>query len=96
MLSVAEQAKLYLCFHSYGQYFLYPWGWTDVKPDDWQALDDLARNASQKLTALYGTPYTVGTSTNLLGRVASLFLFEIIDLVSLTTFICRQGFRLQR
>nr|SVE71503.1 EOG090X00QE [Daphnia similis] len=67
MLSVANQTKVYFSFHSYGQYWLTPWGYTSALPDDYQDLYDLAQSAVDKLTAVEGTPYTIGTSTNLLG-----------------------------
>lgn len=67
ILSVANQTKVYFSFHSYGQYWLTPWGYTSALPDDYQDLYDLAQSAVDKLTAVEGTPYTIGTSTNLLG-----------------------------
>ena len=60
--SVAAQTKAYLSFHSYGQYFLYSWGWTTALPDDWRDLDNLAKDATTKLEAVYGTKYTYGSA----------------------------------
>nr|SVE74010.1 EOG090X00QE [Daphnia barbata] len=67
MLAVANQTKVYFSFHSYGQYWLTPWGYTSALPDDYQDLYDLAQRAVDQLTAVEGTIYTIGTSTNLLG-----------------------------
>ncbi|KAK9501207.1 hypothetical protein O3M35_002277 [Rhynocoris fuscipes] len=65
-----KNVKLYLTFHSYGQYFLYPWGFGDALPKDWKDLDRLARDAEKALSSVYGTHYEVGSSTQLLGAAA--------------------------
>ena len=88
ILAVAGQAQMYLTFHSYGQYWLTPWGYTSALPDDYTQLVrislldkpklifltlfvsffqyTLAVSAVNKLTAVYGTQYTIGSSTNVL------------------------------
>jgi len=66
VLSIANQAQVYLTFHSYGQYWLTPWGYTSALPDDYPQLFSLATNAVNALTAVYGTKYTIGSSTNVL------------------------------
>nr|SVE84084.1 EOG090X00QE [Daphnia pulex] len=66
ILSVASQSVVYLTVHSYGQYWLTPWGYTPEYPADYPQLYDLAVRAVDKLTAVYGTQYTIGTSTNVL------------------------------
>ena len=38
ILAVAGQAQMYLTFHSYGQYWLTPWGYTSALPDDYTQL----------------------------------------------------------
>ncbi|XP_014289166.1 carboxypeptidase B [Halyomorpha halys] len=62
--------QLYLTLHSYGKYFLYPWGFGDTLPRDWKELDRLARVAEKALSSVYGTHYQVGSSTRLLGAAA--------------------------
>lgn len=64
--SIASQTQVYLTFHTYGQYWLTPWGYTAELPSDYAELYGLAESACQKLTAVYGTQYTIGTSTNVL------------------------------
>jgi hypothetical protein len=88
ILAVAGQAQMYLTFHSYGQYWLTPWGYTSALPDDYTQLVrislldkpklifltlfvsffqyTLAVSAVNKLIAVYGTQYTIGSSTNVL------------------------------
>nr|ATU82441.1 venom M14 protease [Lethocerus distinctifemur] len=65
-----NRIQLYITLHSYGQYFLYPWGFGDVLPKDWQDLDKLARVAEKALSSVYGTRYQVGSSTRILGPAA--------------------------
>jgi murein tripeptide amidase MpaA len=61
---LALQPRVYLTFHSYSQLWMYPWGWTSDLPDNWQDLDSLANAAVDALTAVHGTQYEVGSSTN--------------------------------
>ncbi|XP_037782742.1 carboxypeptidase B-like [Penaeus monodon] len=61
---------VYLTFHSYSQLWLYPWGYTSALPADWQDLDDLAHSAVDALTAVHGTMYDIGSSTNVLYAAA--------------------------
>ncbi|XP_073976862.1 carboxypeptidase B-like isoform X2 [Rhodnius prolixus] len=65
-----RNVKLYLTLHSYGKYFLYPWGFGEELPRDWKDLDRLARYAEKALSSVYGTRYRVGSSTQLLGAAA--------------------------
>lgn len=60
----------YLTFHSYGNYFLYPWGWSPALPDNWQELQSLGDQAAAAIRAVAGTRYTVGSSTNVLYEAA--------------------------
>jgi len=66
VLAVAGPAEMYLTFHAYGQYWLTPWGYTATLPSDYTQLYNLAVSAVNKLTAVYGTQYTIGSSTNVL------------------------------
>ncbi|GLG98650.1 Putative carboxypeptidase 3, partial [Gryllus bimaculatus] len=69
-VSSNRNIKLYLTFHSYGNYLLYPWGYTSALPSDWRALDDLARKANAAQVAAGGSSYAVGSSTNVLYAAA--------------------------
>lgn len=61
-----NNVKLYLTFHSYGQYILYPWGYDGVFPDNKAELDQLGRKAAAAIATIYGTEYTVGSSATAL------------------------------
>lgn len=38
MLKYNSSIVVYLTFHSYGQYWIYPWGYDQSLPDDWKDL----------------------------------------------------------
>lgn len=65
-----DTIKMYLTFHSYGQYILYPWGYTSALPDDEPELKSLGRSVNSAISSLRGTRYTIGTSTNVLYAAA--------------------------
>ncbi|XP_014243896.1 carboxypeptidase B-like [Cimex lectularius] len=53
--------RLYLTMHSYGNFLIFPWGWTYERPadyDDLYRVADRARNAMEKV---WGHRYTIGT-----------------------------------
>jgi len=55
--------KSYISVHSYGQYFMLPWGYTAQPPVDYTELKNLADQVAGNITALYGTQYTTGSSS---------------------------------
>ncbi|KDR24475.1 Carboxypeptidase B [Zootermopsis nevadensis] len=65
-----DQIKLYLTFHSYGEYLLYPWGYTSALPSDWQTLQALAEEVDDAHAAAGGNHFSIGTSTNVLYAAA--------------------------
>ncbi|EDW17770.1 carboxypeptidase B [Drosophila mojavensis] len=70
LLSLQGRGKFYLTLHSYGNYLLYPWGWTSDLPADWRAHDEVAQAGAAAIKASTGTKYTVGSSTNVLYAAA--------------------------
>ncbi|XP_044312638.1 carboxypeptidase B [Drosophila rhopaloa] len=66
MHSLADKGIMYLTIHSYGNYLLYPWGWTSDLPDNWEDLDAVARTGAEAIKNATGTEYTYGSSTNVL------------------------------
>lgn len=65
-----ERIKLYLTFHSYGNYLLYPWGYTNALPDNNDELYALGVKVNDAISSISGTTYLIGTSTNLLYAAA--------------------------
>lgn len=60
------RCKFYLSLHSYGNYILYPWGWTSKLPDTWEDIDEVAQAGAAAIKQATGSRYTVGSSTNVL------------------------------
>ena len=61
---------LYLAVHSFGQYILYPWGYTSALPENAPELHALGLRVEAAIRAVAGTAYTVGSSTNVLYAAA--------------------------
>lgn len=60
MFEYAKRIKLYVSVHAYGQYIVYPWGYTgDILPSTWQKLDGLARKVSRSVQLAGGQPFRV-------------------------------------
>ncbi|KAK3086539.1 hypothetical protein FSP39_019901 [Pinctada imbricata] len=60
----------YLNVHSYGQYWLYPWGFTSRMPSDYRDLDNMGRAASNAIYQKHHARYTVGEDTVVLYAAA--------------------------
>jgi len=52
--------KLYGAIHSYGQYFLYPWGYAPLLIENWEDHDIAGNRFADAIFAVNGTRYTVG------------------------------------
>lgn len=61
-----EHIDLYLAMHSYGQWLLYPWGYTYDPPDNVEELHQVGVQAADAIEAVYGTRYVTGNSAALL------------------------------
>ncbi|XP_033729870.1 carboxypeptidase B-like [Pecten maximus] len=68
--SVTSHTLAYLNIHSYGQYWIYPWGYTRHLPPDAADLDHLGRVATTALYHVHGSRYTVGEDTVVLYSAA--------------------------
>ncbi|XP_011209793.2 carboxypeptidase B [Bactrocera dorsalis] len=66
MHSLSGRAKFYLSLHSFGNYLLYPWGYTSELPENWRDIDDIARAGATAIKTATGTDYTVGSTSNVL------------------------------
>ncbi|KAG9429549.1 carboxypeptidase B [Apis mellifera carnica] len=64
ILARKGQFKAYLTFHSYGQYILYPWGFTSQVPSNEPELRNLASSCAKAIAKSRKTQYTYGTSAN--------------------------------
>ncbi|XP_049829445.1 carboxypeptidase B-like isoform X2 [Schistocerca gregaria] len=70
VLADSSRIQLYLSFHSYGPYILYPWSYTAEMPDNWETLQALGDAANAAQEAAGGPTYAVGESTVILGASA--------------------------
>lgn len=85
---IKDTCKFYLTLHSYGNYLLYPWGWTSKLPESWKELDEIAKAGADAIKSATGTKYTVGSSTNVLYAAAGGsddYMFGVFDVpISIT------------
>uniref|UniRef100_A0A4Y0BPZ4 Peptidase_M14 domain-containing protein n=1 Tax=Anopheles funestus TaxID=62324 RepID=A0A4Y0BPZ4_ANOFN len=70
LLRLKGRCKFYLSLHTYGEYLLYPWGWTSALPVGWEKIDEVAQAGKRAIQHATGTSYTVGSSTNVLYAAA--------------------------
>lgn len=65
VLEVQDRTKAYLSLHSYGQVFLYPWGYTrTVNHSRTAELVKMAEGMARRIKAANGTDYTISGSTS--------------------------------
>ncbi|XP_067142504.1 uncharacterized protein [Centruroides vittatus] len=63
---VKNRVKLYMTFHSYGQYILFPWGYKLTVTKDHFELMTVAKRAAAAIKKLYGTEFEPGSISTLL------------------------------
>ncbi len=64
---------MYLTYHSYGQYVLYPWGYDKIDPRNVVQLRSMGKSAADAMrNANGGSNYRVGGSAKLLGSAAGM------------------------
>ncbi|OTF76498.1 organic cation transporter protein-like protein [Euroglyphus maynei] len=66
MKNLAGRALVYVAVHSYGQYLLYPWGWTNKPTPDNDRLNSMAKVATDAMAKRYESKYIYGMSTTVL------------------------------
>lgn len=70
VLEHKKNCKFYLTLHTYGNFMLYPWGWTSKLPKSWKDLEEISRIGADAIEKATGTKYIVGSSTNVLYAAA--------------------------
>ncbi|CAB0012295.1 unnamed protein product [Nesidiocoris tenuis] len=71
ILSIKNNLKAYISFHTYGQYILIPYAFDDVsKPSDFEELKRVAVKAQSAMKAVAGETYQVGHTPTLVGAAA--------------------------
>jgi len=66
IMSRKDSLKAYLTLHSYGQYWLTPWGHTRELPHDYDDLYKVAIAATESMKAKYGSVYDIGPTSHVL------------------------------
>ncbi|KAG5677266.1 hypothetical protein PVAND_007037 [Polypedilum vanderplanki] len=63
---VKGNCKFFLTFHSYGNYLIYPNGYTKDLPENWMDNEEVAQAGAEAISKATGTKYTVGSTSNVL------------------------------
>ncbi|GLG98821.1 Zinc carboxypeptidase A 1 [Gryllus bimaculatus] len=58
--TIADKLSVYLSFHSYSQYLLIPYGFSNAHISNYDTLMDIGKKAINSLSQRYGTKYVVG------------------------------------
>lgn len=86
--AIKDTCKFYLTLHSFGNYLLYPWGWTSDLPETWRDMDEISQIGAEAIRNATGTRYTIGSSTNVLYAAAGGsddYMFGVFDIpISIT------------
>lgn len=69
-LTCPVRAQGFITLHSYGQKILYPWAYTDVRPDDFDQLDRVAKSMSAKIYEKTLKTYEIGSAASVLYRIS--------------------------
>lgn len=57
-----QDLRVYVSFHSYGQYILSPWGHTTTAAPNYNHLREIMEASRSRIAAVYGTQYTIGST----------------------------------
>lgn len=63
---IKANCKFFLSLHSYGNYLLYPWGFSNDLPDNVKENEAVAQAGYQAMKKATGVDYTVGSISNTL------------------------------
>lgn len=90
LFSKRSQVKVYVSFHAYSQMWLTPWGYTSNVPSNFNDLIAKARAGADAVASVYGTRYTVGSSTRVLCEYQNCYFYLVSDCY-LRQFRCGSG-----
>jgi len=70
--------QLFLTYHSYGQFILYPWGYTNKGvPSNYRQLHSLAKVGAQQMRGAGNKQYTIGSAAKVLYPAAGEATFPL-------------------
>ena len=58
---------MFITLHSFGQYWMLPWGYTAALPSDYADLEKVSQAGVGALKAVYGTNYEIGSPAKFFG-----------------------------
>jgi len=70
VMSMHENIKFFLTYHSYSQLMLLPLGYTEEPPKDYDEIEDLAKRGAEVMKQRYGTEYKYGSSSRILYKAS--------------------------
>ena len=76
-LARKDNTKIYLAFHSYGQYILSPFGYTTEHADNYDELMRIGNAAARAIRQRFSTIYEVGSTAEILCKRFN-FLLKIL------------------
>ena len=73
ILAHKDKIKFFNTLHSFGQYILLPWSYTNEPPTypTYNRTFELAQKGNEALRKVHGTNYKIGNGKNLIGYIAS-------------------------
>lgn len=74
---MVNRTAAYVTVHSYGQYWLYPWGYTTDVTKNHANLAEVAEAAVTALAKTHGINYTFGTAAQALCKLACIVLSRL-------------------
>lgn len=80
MQGLKANCKFFLTLHSYGNYLLYPWGFSKDLPENWKDMEEVAQAGAQAMRNATGVNYTVGSTSNTLYLASGNFNLILISL----------------
>jgi len=66
LLTIADHTDIFVSVHAYSQYWLVPWGGTDVKPPDYPELKRVGDAVGAAIEGVNGLNFVVGTPPDIL------------------------------
>ena len=67
LFSTSSHLQLFVTYHSYGQYILYPWGYDKEKSaPNWRKMHAMAELAGRAMQGHSGHKYTIGAAAKVL------------------------------
>lgn len=69
MTAHIDEIKVFITFHSYGQYILTPFAYTLDPAENYEQLKQVGNAGADAIRQRYGTNYVVGSSSEVLCKV---------------------------